>query len=170
MNNIGYIGVDPGAPLALALISPKGRLAATARQNMLAVKSGSSWSNSPELICATIQKWQKSTKYPVKLVIERVSAMPGEGVVSVGKFVGSMWLVKGIGVASGIRYLTVAPSVWKRFYGLPGGPDNKDLSRQKALELWPKEAHRFKHKNSHNVAEAGLIALWALQNDKIRLS
>jgi crossover junction endodeoxyribonuclease RuvC len=91
-------------------------------------------------------------------VIERVGARPGEGVVSSFRFGRSLGIVEGVIAGRGIPILWVAPGVWKRSYGL--GQD-KDASRQRAIERWPHTASLyFGRKKDHGRAEAALIALW----------
>jgi crossover junction endodeoxyribonuclease RuvC len=156
-----YIGVDPGSPLSLALVSASGKLLATAGDDALAVKAGKGWHNSPELCGSIVRKWVEHYKTPPLVIIENVGPMPGEGIVSACKFVGSMWLMRGVASGLCLKVVLVTPQKWKKEMGLKGGVENKDLSRQQALSKWPDKAERFRYKYSHNIAEAALIAEWA---------
>jgi hypothetical protein len=51
----------------------------------------------------------------------------------------------------------IEPSAWKKFHGLRG--KDKELSRQRALQLFPAAHALLAHKKDHGKAEAALIAL-----------
>ena len=62
---------------------------------------------------------------------------------------------------AGIPLVLVTPAVWKKALGLKGGPDGKEPSRARALELFPHGHVHFARKKDHNRAEAALLALYA---------
>jgi crossover junction endodeoxyribonuclease RuvC len=93
-----------------------------------------------------------------RVVIERVGAMPGQGVSSMFRFGFACGVVEGVagGLNRPVQYVT--PQVWKRHFGLS---QDKDASRQLAIQMWPELAPlAFKFKHSHGKAEAALIAVW----------
>lgn len=94
---------------------------------------------------------------PDKVVVERVGAMPHQGVSSVFSFGRGVGRIEGVvGCSSySLEYLT--PQVWKKHYKLPGGPKNKELSRARAIELYPAVAGLSLKRHSGR-AEALLIA------------
>lgn len=165
------IGVDPGAPLALALVSADGALLSVADYDTIAVCSdkGKTWANVPSLIAPIMLDWIKAAAAldnDVVMVIENVAPRPGEGLVSACKFVGSAWLMRGVASALCIDVQLVAPATWKRHMGLQGGVENKSLSRLKAMDLWPDKAPWFKRAKDHNRAEAALLAQWGRKHSK----
>ena len=93
------------------------------------------------------------------MVIERVSAMPKQGVSSSFRFGRGVGLIEGVIGASLVPVIYTAPATWKRFYGLPS---DKETCRQRAVERWPESAAAFSRKRDHNRAEAAFIASWGL--------
>ncbi len=163
-----FIGYDPGSPATMALISPSGNWVAYIGEDRVAAKTPKSgWQNVPEAINHYIEKWQSSFRgdVEIQLVVENVGPMPGEGIVSACKFAGSIWLIRGICAAKGIKYHMVAPSTWKRHFKLSS---DKELSRALAMQMFPKRIHRLKYKKDHNYAEAALLGRyqWEIENER----
>ena len=63
---------------------------------------------------------------------------------------------------SGIPVTIVEPSMWKRFWRLPG--KDKESSRQQALQLFPAAHAALARKKDHGRAEASLIALYGARS------
>ncbi len=96
-----------------------------------------------------------------EVVIERVGAMPGQGVSSTFKFGRGVGILEGVAAALGKRITYVAPTVWKRDVGVSA---DKEASRRKAMDLWPEFASLiFAKKKDHGPAEAALIGLWRVR-------
>jgi crossover junction endodeoxyribonuclease RuvC len=91
---------------------------------------------------------------PALVILERVSAMPGQGVASTFKFGAAFGTIKGVTAALKVPLHIVSPTVWKKHFRL--GAD-KDEARALALRLWPASIH-FSRKRDHNRAEAALLA------------
>ena len=106
-----YLGFDPGSPATLALITPKGNWAAYVGDDRIASKTPKGWTNIPEAFVHFIKEWQGKTGYDFEMVIENVGPMPGEGIVSASKFVGSIWMARTACVALELPYTMVAPTV-----------------------------------------------------------
>jgi len=75
-------------------------------------------------------------------MIEKVHAMPGQGVVSTFNFGVSFGMLEGFLIGSGVPYERVTPQAWQKDYGLfklPGGSHTDKKNRHKALahELFP---------------------------------
>lgn len=91
-------------------------------------------------------------------VVEKVGAMPGQGVVSMFNFGKSAGFIEGVLEAFGIKTLLVPPQIWKKSYNL--GSD-KQKSIEKCQEMHPElsllPTPRCK-KPSDGMAEAVLIA------------
>jgi Holliday junction resolvasome RuvABC endonuclease subunit len=101
-----------------------------------------------------------SNMNPTMAIIEKVHSMPKQGVASTFKFGLAYGMVIGVVDASKIPLRFVAPSVWKKEFGL--GPD-KEQARALALRLWPDHLECFAKKKDHGKAEAALIARYGLQ-------
>jgi len=95
---------------------------------------------------------------PDLFIIERVGAMPKQGVSSTFKFGKAYGVVIGVVAALKIPVHFVAPSVWKRHFGLSA---DKEEARARALQYWPERAELFARKKDHGRAEAALLARYA---------
>lgn len=91
---------------------------------------------------------------PQAVIIERVSAMPGQGVSSTFKFGQAYGTVRGVVQALGVPVHLVSPTSWKRHFKLSA---DKEKARALAVRLWPSSEH-FERKKDHNRAEAALLA------------
>lgn len=87
--------------------------------------------------------------------IERVSAMPKQGVTSSFNFGATYGTLKGVVAGFRIPYTLISAVKWKMDIGLN---NDGEKSRQRALEWFPKSSHLFARKMDHNRAEAALIA------------
>jgi hypothetical protein len=97
---------------------------------------------------------------PTMAVIERVSAMPGNGAVSMFNFGRSYGDVRGVIGALDIPLHFVTPQKWKKHFGLTS---DKDQSRLRAIRMFPAVADQFKRKKDDGRAEAALIALYGAE-------
>ena len=92
--------------------------------------------------------------------IERVGAMPGQGVTSMfnfGKAAGTLEM--GLAMMQ-VPYTVISPVEWKAKMGLN---NDGEKSRMRALQLFPRQAAYFQRKMDHNRAEAGLLAWYGYQ-------
>lgn len=83
--------------------------------------------------------------------IERVNAMPKQGVSSTFKFGKNYGFLRGCLIALEIPFDEVAPGVWQRAMGCLSGGD-KNVTKAKAQQLFPQI------KLTHHTADALLIA------------
>jgi crossover junction endodeoxyribonuclease RuvC len=139
------IGIDPGVTGAIAFFFPEtpGRVVALD----LPLANGEI---SAPLLADIIR-----TYAPALAIIERVSAMPGQGVVSMFNFGRSYGDVRGVIGALNIPVHFVTPQRWKKHFRLSS---DKERARALALRLFPACADSFKLKKHHGRAEAALIA------------
>ena len=89
-------------------------------------------------------------------VIEKVSAMPGQGVTSMFNFGQSFGILKGICSAMQLPLYYVRPAKWKKYFGLINS--EKDASRTRAIEMFPNFSSQLSKKKDSNKADAILIA------------
>ena len=90
-------------------------------------------------------------------IIERVNAMPEQGVSSVFQFGRTAGILEGIVASNFIVREYVVPRVWRAKVGVRGG---KDGSRSRASELFPASAALWARKKDDGRAESALIALY----------
>ena len=100
----------------------------------------------------------------INVVVEQVSAMPGQGVTSMFNFGQSFGVLKGIFSAMQIPMDFVSPVKWKKYYNLIN--TQKDSSRTKAIEFFPYISSKLSRKKDANKADAILIASFYYQNQK----
>ena len=91
-----------------------------------------------------------------KVVVEHVTAMPGQGVTSMFNFGQSFGVIKGICAALKLPIYFVRPTKWKKHFNLI--KTNKDASRTKVIEAYPNISSKLSRKKDSNKADAILIA------------
>ena len=91
-----------------------------------------------------------------KVVVEHVTAMPGQGVTSMFNFGQSFGVIKGICAALKLPIYFVRPTKWKKHFNLI--KTNKDASRTKVIEAYPTISSKLSRKKDSNKADAILIA------------
>jgi hypothetical protein len=143
-----FCGIDPGLSGAIAFFFPVApdRVAA---EDMPAAGG--------EVDCATLAA-RILQMGPALAVIERVAAMPKQGVSSTFKFGQSYGAIRGVLAALRIQTHVVSPAVWKRYFRLDS---DKEKSRSLALRTFPKTPQHFARKRDHNRAEAAMLAVYA---------
>lgn len=161
------VGIDPGLPVTIGVINAEtgapvayyeGEQVAT--QHHVAKQKAARWENNPILITTLLEDCMQQQSIQC-VVIERVGPMPTDGLVTACLFTGSMYLCMGICAGLGVPIERPTPPQWKKAMKLSGnGEDLKELSRRKAISLWPKQAKWFNFKKHHNRAEALLLAEW----------
>lgn len=110
------------------------------------------------------------------VLIEKAQVRPatggkvGQGVVSQARFYGQMTEIRGVLYALKIPFELVHSSTWKAdvFRGQTRAEEDesdnaKEASRMKAIQMYPMLAERLALKKTHGLAEALLIADYALR-------
>ena len=92
----------------------------------------------------------------IRVIIEQVSAMPGQGVTSMFNFGQSFGILKGICSAMQLPMFFVRPAKWKKYFNLINS--QKDASRTRAIEIFPYFSTQLSKKKDSNKADAILIA------------
>ena len=92
----------------------------------------------------------------INVVVEQVSAMPGQGVTSMFNFGQSFGIIKGICSAMQLPIFFVRPAKWKKHFDLINS--QKDASRTKVIEIFQKISSILSKKKDANKADAILIA------------
>lgn len=156
------IGIDPGASGAIAILDVRAGLVDAFDMPSVEVKIGGAMKRrvAPEAIAAELRTY---APYATAF-IERVNAMPGQGVTSMFAFGEAYGLVRGVLAGMGIPCTAVTPAVWAKAMRVAGG---KDGSRQRAMELWPDKAQLFKRVKDDGRADAALIAAWGKSNSTV---
>lgn len=144
------LGIDPGKRGAMAALDSTG---------------GIVWvDDMPSLTGSAIGAWlvdRLANESVAVAWVEKVHAMPKQGVSSVWTFAEGFGALLGGFGALRVPVRFVAPNVWKKAAGL--SPD-KDGARQRASERWPGHAGLFARRCDDGRAEACLIGLHGLVN------
>ena len=150
------LGVDPGIHGGLAIVSIINEAAEPFLTDVCDIPvAGVAAKERVDAI--ELRNWVEAHK-PQHAFIERAQAMPKQGISSAYKYGRSVGCIEGVIAACEIPLTIIEPSAWKKFSGLRGS--DKELSRQRALQLFP-DAHGFiARKKDHGRAEAALIALY----------
>ena len=104
-------------------------------------------------------------KQNLRVIIEQVSAMPGQGVTSMFNFGQSFGILKGICSAMQLPMYFIRPAKWKKYFGLI--KSEKDASRTKAIEMFPYFSSQLSKKKDSNKADAILIASFYYETYKL---
>jgi crossover junction endodeoxyribonuclease RuvC len=107
---------------------------------------------------------KKFDKKDIKVIIEQVSAMPGQGVTSMFNFGQSFGILKGICSAMQLPMYFVRPAKWKKYFNLINS--EKDASRTRAIEIFPYFSGQLSRKKDSNKADAILIASFYYETHK----
>ena len=103
-------------------------------------------------------------KKNIIVVIEHVTAMPGQGVTSMFNFGQSFGILKGICSAMQLPVYFVRPAKWKKYFNLINS--EKDASRTRAIEIFPYYSSNLSRKKDSNKADAILIASYFFETYK----
>ena len=127
------IGIDPGIKGAICILKDGVVIDVFDMPVMPVGKKNKSQVNGSQIYNEILKLIEKEDKQDVKVVIEQVSAMPGQGVTSMFNFGQSYGVLKGIFSAMQIPMDFVSPVKWKKYFNLIN--TQKDSSRTKAIEF-----------------------------------
>ena len=96
--------------------------------------------------------------------VERVHAMPKQGVSSTFEFGYGYGILHGVLAAQGIKLVLVTPATWKKHCGLIKKP--KDAARSLAITLHPEVANQLNLKKHGGRADAICISDYAYHREK----
>ena len=150
------IGIDPGISGSICFFEDGKILDVLEMPTMTDGKKNKKQVNGAQIYNEILTKIRAIEKQNLRVVIEQVSAMPGQGVTSMFNFGQSFGILKGICSAMQLPMYFVRPSKWKKYFGLI--KSEKDASRTKAIEMFPYFSSQLSKKKDSNKADAILIA------------
>ena len=153
-------GIDPGVSGALSIYENKKLKEVIDMPTMSEGKKNKKQINAAQLASEIKKRVNRSDD--VAVVIEHVSAMPGQGVTSMFNFGQSFGVIKGICSALTLPIYFIRPVKWKKHFNLIGS--SKDASRTKAIELFPNFSNEMAKKKDANKADAILIGRYFLDH------
>ena len=150
------IGIDPGISGSICFFENGKILDVVEMPTMTEGKKNKRQVNGSQVYNEISKKIKQLDKKDVKIIIEQVSAMPGQGVTSMFNFGQSFGILKGICSAMQLPMYFVRPAKWKKYFSLINS--EKDASRTKAIEIFPYFSSNLSKKKDSNKADAILIA------------
>ena len=150
------IGIDPGISGSICFFQDGIIKDVIEMPTMTEGKKNKRQVNGPQIFNEIAQRINKIEKKNIKVVIEQVSAMPGQGVTSMFNFGQSFGGLKGICSAMQLSTFFIRPAKWKKYFNLI--KSEKDASRTKAIEIFPYISSNLSKKKDANKADAILIA------------
>ena len=129
------IGIDPGISGAMCFFQNGEVKDVIDIPSMADGKKNKRQINSQQVFNEISERIINISKKEIIVVIEQVSAMPGQGVTSMFNFGQSFGVLKGVCSAMQLSMYFVRPAKWKKYYGLI--KTEKDASRTKVIEIFP---------------------------------
>jgi len=150
------IGIDPGISGSICFFQDGKICDVVEMPTMIEGKKNKKQVNGSQIFNEISHRTKKIDKKDIKVVIEQVSAMPGQGVTSMFNFGQSFGILKGICSAMQLPMYFVRPAKWKKYFNLINS--EKDASRARAIEIFPYFSSQLSRKKDSNKADAILIA------------
>ena len=148
------IGIDPGLSGGIAILDDLKIFDIYDMPIMSEGKKNKNQLNSAQLV--NIIRKNLIPNGDTFLIVEQVSAMPGQGVTSMFNFGQTFGSIKGICAALNLPIFFVRPAKWKKHFDSINS--SKDASRTKVIEMYPSISPRLTKKKDVNKADAILIA------------
>ncbi len=123
------IGVDPGISGSICFLLDGKILEVLEMPTMADGKKNKKQINGSQIFNEINRVINKIQNQEVRVVIEQVSAMPGQGVTSMFNFGQSFGILKGICSAMKLPMYFVRPAKWKKYFNLINS--EKEASRTK---------------------------------------
>ena len=158
------IAIDPGISGSLCFFRDGKIIDILEMPNMAEGKKNKKQVNGSQIYNEISSRIKGYDKKNIKVVIEQVSAMPGQGVTSMFNFGQSFGVLKGICSAMRLSMYFVRPAKWKKYFNLI--KSEKDASRTKAIEIFPYISEELSRKKDGNKADAILIASFFFETYK----
>mgnify|MGYP001455312922 CR=1 FL=1 len=150
------IGIDPGITGAICFLENGKIIDVIDMPTMASGNKNKKQINGSQIFNEITIRIQNYKSKKVNVVVEQVSAMPGQGVTSMFNFGQSFGILKGICSGMQLSMYFVRPTRWKKYFNLINS--EKDASRTKAIEIFPYFSSHLSKKKDSNKADAILIA------------
>ena len=158
------IGIDPGISGSICFFQDGEIKDVVEMPTMIEGKKNKKQVNGSQIFNEISEKIKNMDKKNIKVVIEHVTAMPGQGVTSMFNFGQSFGVLKGICSAMQLSVYFVRPAKWKKYFNLINS--EKDASRTRAIEIFPYYSSNLSRKKDSNKADAILIASYFFETYK----
>ena len=159
------VGIDPGIAGAICFFSSGNVIDVIDMPTMAEGKKNKKQVNGRQIYNEIMLIKNKFKNEKMSVIVEQVSAMPGQGVTSMFNFGQSFGVIKGICSAMELPIFYVRPAKWKKYFNLINS--EKDASRTRAIEIFPYFSSQLSKKKDANKADAILIASFYYETYKI---
>jgi crossover junction endodeoxyribonuclease RuvC len=159
------IGIDPGISGSICFFNEGKIIDVIEMPTMTEGKKNKKQVNGSQIFNEISERIKEIDKKDIKVVIEQVSAMPGQGVTSMFNFGQAYGILKGICSSMQLPMYFVRPTKWKKYFNLINS--EKDASRTKAIEIFPYFSSQLSRKKDSNKADAILIASFYYETYKL---
>ena len=159
------IGIDPGISGSICFFQDGKINDVVEMPTMTEGKKNKKQVNGSQIFNEISNRTLNIDREDIRVVIEQVSAMPGQGVTSMFNFGQSFGILKGICSAMQLPMYFVRPAKWKKYFNLINS--EKDASRTRAIEIFPYFSSELSRKKDSNKADAILIACYFYETYKI---
>ena len=159
------IGIDPGISGSICFFENGKIIDVVEMPTMTEGKKNKKQVNGSQIYNEILKRINIDGKQDIRVVIEHVTAMPGQGVTSMFNFGQSFGILKGICSAMQLPMYFVRPAKWKKYFNLLNS--EKDASRTRAIEISPYFSTQLSKKKDSNKADAILIASFYYETYKI---
>ena len=159
------IGIDPGISGSICFFENGNIIDVIEMPTMTEGKKNKRQVNGSQIYNEILKRTNNYRKQDIRVIIEHVSAMPGQGVTSMFNFGQSFGILKGICSAMQLPMYFVRPAKWKKYFNLLNS--EKDASRTRVIEIFPHFSSQLSKKKDSNKADAILIASFYYETCKI---
>ena len=158
------IGIDPGISGSICFFEDGKVVDVIDMPTMIEGKKNKKQVNGAQVYNEILKRIKKIESKDIRVIIEQVSAMPGQGVTSMFNFGQSFGILKGMCSAMQLPMYFVRPAKWKKYFNLINS--QKDASRTRAIEIFPYFSSQLSRKKDSNKADAILIASFYYETHK----
>ena len=159
------IGIDPGISGSICFLNDGKILDVIEMPTMTDGKKNKKQVNGSQIFNEISKRINNIDVKEVRVVIEQVSAMPGQGVTSMFNFGQTFGILKGICSAMQLSMYFVRPAKWKKYFNLINS--EKDASRTRVIEIFPYISSQLSKKKDSNKEDAILIASFYHETHKL---
>ena len=158
------IGIDPSISGSICFLNDGKIIDVLEMPTMTEGKKNKKQVNGSQVYNEISKRLKKIERKDIRVIIEQVSAMPGQGVTSMFNFGQSFGILKGMCSAMQLPMYFVRPAKWKKYFNLINS--QKDASRTRAIEIFPYFSSQLSRKKDSNKADAILIANFYYETHK----
>jgi crossover junction endodeoxyribonuclease RuvC len=149
-----FCGIDPGLSGAIAIFDRDRGTLAIEDMPVFEIKRNNK--KKREVMPVMLANILRDTGID-KAFVERVGAMPGQGVSSMFSFGRSLGVIEGVLATLRIPVTMEPPRTWQKALNVR---DGKDGARARAVEIFPKYARFFARAKDDGRADAALMAFY----------